>query len=62
VLAAGDIAAGRLIRPFDVTIPRDLAYYLVCPANTAEQPKVAAFRAWLLKESRTQAEAEDGAA
>jgi LysR family glycine cleavage system transcriptional activator len=62
VLAAGDIAAGRLIRPFDVTIPRDLAYYLVCPETTAEQAKVAAFRAWLLEESRTQAEAEDGAA
>ena len=62
VLAAGDLAAGRLIQPFDVTIPHDLAYYLVCPEATADQAKIAAFRSWLLAESRAQAEAEDGAA
>jgi LysR family glycine cleavage system transcriptional activator len=62
VLAAGDLAAGRLIQPFDVTIPHDLAYYLVCPEATADQPKIAAFRSWLLAESRAQAAAEDGTA
>ncbi|MGH6914593.1 MAG: transcriptional regulator GcvA, partial [Geminicoccales bacterium] len=29
VLAAGDLAAGRLVQPFEVSIPHDLAYYLV---------------------------------
>jgi LysR family glycine cleavage system transcriptional activator len=62
VLAAGDLAAGRLIQPFDVIIPHDLAYYLVCPEATADRAKIAAFRSWLLAESRAQAEAEDGAA
>jgi LysR family transcriptional regulator, glycine cleavage system transcriptional activator len=61
VLAAGDLAAGRLIQPFDVSIPHDLAYYLVCPEATADQPKIAAFRSWLLAESRGQAPQVDGA-
>jgi LysR family glycine cleavage system transcriptional activator len=53
-LAAGDLAAGRLIQPFDVTIPHDLAYYLVCPEATASQPKIAAFRGWLLAEAASE--------
>jgi LysR family transcriptional regulator, glycine cleavage system transcriptional activator len=61
VLAAGDLAAGRLVQPFDVSIPHDLAYYLVCPEATAEQPKIAAFRSWLLAESQGEARAGDGA-
>jgi len=50
-LAAGDIAAGRLVRPFAVSMPYDLAYYLVCPRATAERPRIAAVRAWLLEEA-----------
>jgi LysR family glycine cleavage system transcriptional activator len=50
-LAAWDIAAGRLVRPFDVSMPHDLAYYLVCPAPSAERPRIAAVRAWLLAEA-----------
>ena len=62
VLAAGDLAAGRLVQPFDVSIPHDLAYYLVCPEATAEQPKIAAFRSWLLAEvAQGEARADDAA-
>jgi LysR family transcriptional regulator, glycine cleavage system transcriptional activator len=50
-LAAGDLAAGRLVQPFDVSIPYDLAYYLVCPEATADRPKVQRFREWLLAEA-----------
>jgi LysR family transcriptional regulator, glycine cleavage system transcriptional activator len=50
-LAAWDLAAGRLIRPFDVSMPHDLAYYLVCPEATAERPRIAAVRTWLLAEA-----------
>jgi LysR family glycine cleavage system transcriptional activator len=56
VLAADDVAAGRLVRPFDLSIPADDAYFLVCPQTTAEQPKITAFREWVLGE----AEAERG--
>lgn len=55
-LAAADLEAGRLVKPFDVRTPLDVAYYLVCPRSTAERPKIAAFRAWLLAE----ADAETG--
>ncbi|HUN52975.1 MAG TPA: transcriptional regulator GcvA [Candidatus Sulfotelmatobacter sp.] len=50
-LVAGELAAGRLVRPFDVVLPVDRAYYLVCPAAAAERPKIAAFRAWLMAEA-----------
>jgi LysR family transcriptional regulator, glycine cleavage system transcriptional activator len=53
-LAAADLAAGRLMRPFDVPLPYDLAYYIVCPEATAERPKVRAFRAWILAEAAAQ--------
>ncbi len=50
-LAADDLAAGRLVRPFDIAIPTEYAYYVVCPKATARHPKIAAFRDWLLEEA-----------
>ncbi len=50
-LAADDLAAGRLVKPFDIAIPTEYAYYVVCPRATAHHPKIAAFRAWLLDEA-----------
>jgi LysR family glycine cleavage system transcriptional activator len=49
-LAAADLAAGRLVQPFNISLPATFAYYLVCPEATAERPKIAAFRDWLLAE------------
>lgn len=46
-LAAVDLAEGRLVKPFEATLPVDFAYYIVCPDSKADRPKVAAFRAWL---------------
>ncbi len=50
-LAADDLAAGRLVKPFDIAIPTEYAYYVVCPKATAQHPKIAAFRDWLLDEA-----------
>ena len=50
-LASDDLAAGRLVRPFEVTLPVNFAYYLVYPRETAERPKIAAFRDWILAET-----------
>jgi LysR family glycine cleavage system transcriptional activator len=50
-LVAADLAAGRLVKPFDLSLPFELTYYLVCPEATADRPKIAAFRAWLLAEA-----------
>jgi LysR family glycine cleavage system transcriptional activator len=50
-LAGDDLAAGRLVRLFDVALEIDFAYYLVYLRGTAEAPKIAAFRDWLLSRS-----------
>jgi LysR family glycine cleavage system transcriptional activator len=52
VLVADDIAAGRLVRPFELSFPVNFAYYVVSPLITAERPRVVAFREWLLEEAR----------
>jgi LysR family glycine cleavage system transcriptional activator len=50
-LVADDLAQGRLVRPFGPAVPSGFAYYVVCPHQAAESPKVAAFRAWLRDEA-----------
>lgn len=52
-LAGDDLAAGRLVRPFALSLSSDYGYYVVAPDETADRPKVAAFRNWLLSEART---------
>lgn len=51
VLAAEDMAAGRLVAPFDLHVPLASAYYLVCNETTSMRPAVALFRDWLLEEA-----------
>lgn len=51
-LVADDLAAGRLVRPFDFSLkasPR-FACYLVSPRATADRPLTKAFREWVLLE------------
>ncbi len=50
-LAEADLAAGRLVIPFDLTLPMELAFFFVCPRVAAERPKIVALRDWLLEES-----------
>jgi len=52
VLAKNDLIQGRLVRAFELTLPatEDWAYYVVSPESTADKPKVAAFREWLINE------------
>ena len=45
---AEDIAAGRLIQPFDLLASDGHAYYLVYPEARRNAPKIKAFRDWLL--------------
>ncbi len=52
VLSASDLAAGRLVKPFEVSMPASWAYYLVYPPATRDSPKIAAFRTWLLAEAQ----------
>jgi LysR family transcriptional regulator, glycine cleavage system transcriptional activator len=49
-LVADDLRDGRLVKPFTLSLPSDLAYYAVYPTQSVERPKVRAFRDWLLEE------------
>ncbi|MFO1032990.1 MAG: transcriptional regulator GcvA [Hyphomicrobiales bacterium] len=52
-LVADDLAAGRLIKPFDLSLraPRHFAYYLITRPDGLETPLVAAFRDWCQAEA-----------
>jgi len=59
VLVEDHLATGRLIRPFDVNLSQPLAfsYYLLSALDSVGQPKIEAFRSWLLREvSASQSE------
>jgi LysR family glycine cleavage system transcriptional activator len=47
-LVEADIAAGRLVAPFDMVLPQDAGYYVVTPETTADAPKIVRFRDWLI--------------
>jgi LysR family transcriptional regulator, glycine cleavage system transcriptional activator len=48
-LVEADIEAGRLVVPFDVKLPAEAGYYVVAPEETADTPKIALFRDWLIQ-------------
>ena len=50
-LAGDEIRAGRLVRPFDLSLPMNYAYYLLYPEAMATVPKIANFRDWILAET-----------
>jgi LysR family glycine cleavage system transcriptional activator len=50
-LAAWDLIAGRLVRPFSLALPVPYAYWIVCPMATAKLPKIVTFRDWLVAEA-----------
>lgn len=51
VLVTDDLAAGRLVRPFDLAMDVELAYYVVSLESTADQPRIKAFRDWVVAEA-----------
>jgi LysR family glycine cleavage system transcriptional activator len=51
-LAAKDIAAGRIVEPFELTLPLGSSFYLVYPEAHSLRPNIAAFRDWLMQEVR----------
>ncbi len=49
-LVREDLSSGRLIQPFPVWLPSEVAYYIVYPKRRAND-KLEAFRNWLLDEA-----------
>jgi LysR family glycine cleavage system transcriptional activator len=52
-LVEAELAAGRLVVPFRISVPSPYAYFMVIPEAVAHRASVAAFREWLLGEART---------
>jgi LysR family glycine cleavage system transcriptional activator len=55
-LVADDLAAGKLIKPFDLVLqgPPQFAYFLISPADLAKDAIESVFRDWLLREIASQ--------
>lgn len=51
------LESGRLIRPFDITLENECAYYIVCPEAHLKNPSVQAFKNWLLELANEQEQA-----
>ncbi|MBZ9737737.1 MULTISPECIES: transcriptional regulator GcvA [unclassified Mesorhizobium] len=51
-MVANDLSEGRLVRPFELSIrvAPEFAYFLVYPQATADDPRIVAFREWILEE------------
>jgi len=52
-MVANDLSEGRLIRPFDlgIRIPPEFAYFVVYPQASSADPRIAAFRDWIVEEA-----------
>jgi LysR family glycine cleavage system transcriptional activator len=48
IFFAADIAAGRLVAPFEISAHFGEGYWLAYPADRRRAPKIAAFREWIL--------------
>ena len=51
-LAAKDLAAGRVVEPFELTLSLGSSFYLVYPQAHSLRPNIAALRDWLIREVR----------
>lgn len=50
-----DIAKGRLVVPFKITLPADAGFYVVAPEGRREAGKLAAFRQWVIAAAQNKA-------
>ena len=51
-LATKDVAAGRIVEPFDLSLPLGSSFYLVYPEAHSLRPNIAVLRDWLMQEIR----------
>jgi len=58
-LFAEDLRAGRLVRPFDVTLDDGYGYYLITQAEALSDTAIALFRTWLIEHFGPKKPSED---
>ncbi|MBZ9700395.1 MULTISPECIES: transcriptional regulator GcvA [unclassified Mesorhizobium] len=51
-MVANDLSEGRLVRPFElgIKVAPEFAYFLVYPKELVNDPRIVAFRTWILEE------------
>lgn len=60
VLVDHDLASGRLVRLFDISVPSARAYHAVCSPAARGRPEVQRFIEWLVASSRPSAKPRTG--
>jgi len=55
-LVARELEEGRLVKPFEFSLPSNFSYFMVYPLASKDRPKIVAFRDWLLEEAALQDE------
>lgn len=55
-LVARELEEGRLVKPFELSLPSSFSYFIVYPAANKDRPKIIAFRDWLIEEAAMQDE------
>ena len=58
-LCAGDLETGKLVLVCNFKLPLQFGYSLVCPLSRADDPKLLAFKRWMLQEIAAQQNYED---
>ena len=51
-LVEADLAAGRLVAPFPMSLPSVMGFYIVAPEASADRPEIALLRDWLVASTR----------
>jgi len=54
VHARDELASGRVVQLFDLVLPTEFHYWLVCPPQYLDRPKVKAFRDWIVAEAASE--------
>jgi LysR family transcriptional regulator, glycine cleavage system transcriptional activator len=54
-IAADELAAGRLVAPFDMSFHTPYGYFFLCRPERCTSPKITAFRDWLVAEAARSA-------
>ena len=53
-MVAREIAAGRLVRPFDLPVPTSESFWLLSPQQGRQHPHAEIFRSWLLAQATAE--------
>jgi LysR family glycine cleavage system transcriptional activator len=51
-MVVDELAAGRLVRPFEISIPGALSHWVLALPEKADQPAIRRFRAWLIEQAK----------